>query len=55
MSLIDTLRKDMFGAIKDGLKDESEILKMALASIKNAQIKLERIVKLRVSEQSKRL
>ena len=38
MSLIDTLRKDMFGAIKDGLKDESEILKMALASIKNAQV-----------------
>jgi hypothetical protein len=38
MSLTDTLRKDMFGAIKDGAKDESEILKMALASIKNAQI-----------------
>ncbi len=38
MSLTDTLRKDMFGAIKNGLKDESEILKMALASIKNAQV-----------------
>jgi len=38
MSLIDTLRKDMFDAIKDGSKEESEILKMALASIKNAQI-----------------
>jgi hypothetical protein len=38
MSLTDTLRKDMFDAIKDGAKNESEILKMALASIKNAQI-----------------
>ncbi len=38
MSLTDTLRKDMFQAIKDGKKDESEILKMALASIKNVQI-----------------
>jgi hypothetical protein len=41
MSLTDTLRKDMFKAIKDGAKDESEILKMALASIKNVQIELE--------------
>lgn len=41
MSLTDTLRKDMFKAIKDGAKDESEILKMALASIKNAQIESE--------------
>jgi len=38
MSLTDTLRKDMFQTIKDGKKDESEILKMALASIKNVQI-----------------
>jgi uncharacterized protein YqeY len=42
MSLTDTLRKDMFKAIKDGAKDESEILKMALASIKNAQIESEK-------------
>lgn len=42
MSLTDTLRKDMFQAIKDGAKDESEILKMALASIKNAQIESEK-------------
>ena len=41
MSLTDTLRKDMFQAIKDGKKDESEILKMALASIKNAQIEVD--------------
>ncbi|KUK67325.1 MAG: Uncharacterized protein yqeY [candidate division WS6 bacterium 36_33] len=38
MSLTDTLRKDMFKAVKDGAKNESEILKMALASIKNVQI-----------------
>lgn len=38
MSLIDTLREDMFDAIKNGPKEKSEILKMALASIKNAQI-----------------
>lgn len=42
MSLTDTLRKDMFKAIKDGAKDESEILKMALASIKNAQVESEK-------------
>jgi uncharacterized protein YqeY len=41
MSLTDTLSKDMFQAIKDGAKDESEILKMALASIKNVQIESE--------------
>lgn len=38
MSLTDTLREDMFKAIKDGAKNESEILKMALASIKNVQV-----------------
>ncbi len=42
MSLTDTLRKDMFQAIKDGQKDQSEILKMALASIKNVQIESEK-------------
>ena len=41
MSLIETLRKDMFQAVKEGSKDESEILKMALASIKNVQIEAE--------------
>lgn len=42
MSLTETLRKDMFKAIRDGAKDESEILKMALASIKNVQIESEK-------------
>jgi len=42
MSLTDTLRKDMFKAIKDGQKDQSEILKIALASIKNVQIESEK-------------
>lgn len=32
----------MFQAIKDGQKDQSEILKMALASIKNVQIESEK-------------
>lgn len=41
MSLVDTLRKDMFQASKEGLVDKSDILKMAIASIKNAQIEVE--------------
>jgi uncharacterized protein YqeY len=41
MSLTDTLRKDMFQASKDGAVDKADILKMALASIKNAQIESE--------------
>jgi len=41
MSLVDTLRKDMFQASKDGDVNKSDILKMALASIKNAQIEVE--------------
>ena len=41
MSLLDTLRKDMFEASKEGLKEKSDILKMALASVKNAQIEVE--------------
>jgi hypothetical protein len=38
MSLIDTIRKDMFMASKEGRTSESDILKMSLASIKNAEI-----------------
>jgi len=41
MSLVDTLRKDMFQASKDVDVNRSDILKMALASIKNAQIEVE--------------
>jgi len=38
MSLTDDLRKDMFAFFKEGNTYASDILKMALASIKNAQI-----------------
>jgi len=38
MSLTDDLRKDMFAFSKEGNTNASDILKMALASIKNAQI-----------------
>jgi len=38
MSLVDTIRKDMFQASKDGDKDRENILKMAIASVKNAEI-----------------
>jgi len=38
MSLTDDLRKDMFTFSKEGNTNASDILKMALASIKNAQI-----------------
>lgn len=38
MSLIDTIRKDMFLASKEGRKEESDILKMAIAAIKNVEI-----------------
>lgn len=41
MSLVDTIRKDMFQATKEGQEEKSDILKMALASIKNAQIEAE--------------
>lgn len=41
MSLVDTLRKDMFQATKEGQVERSDILKMALASVKNAQIEVE--------------
>jgi len=38
MSLTDDLRKDMFTFSKEGNTNASDILKMALASVKNAQI-----------------
>lgn len=38
MSLVEDIRKDMFNASKAGNVSESEILKMALAAIKNEQI-----------------
>ena len=38
MSLTDDLRKDMFTFSKEGNTNASDILKMALASIKNAQL-----------------
>ncbi len=38
MSISEDIRKDMFVASKEGRVDESNILKMAIASIKNAEI-----------------
>jgi uncharacterized protein len=38
MSLVDTIRKDMFEASKQGEVLESDILKMVLATIKNEEI-----------------
>jgi uncharacterized protein len=40
MSLVDTIRKDMFSASKSGNTLESDILKMVLANIKNEEIAL---------------
>jgi hypothetical protein len=45
MSLVDNLRKDMFQASKEGQKEKSEILKMALAQIQNAQVEVEEKLK----------
>lgn len=39
MSLIDQIRKDMFEASKKGRSFESDILKMAIASVKNEEVK----------------
>jgi len=39
---MDTLRKDMFDASKKGEVEKADILKMAMASIKNAQIASEK-------------
>jgi len=41
MSLVNSIRKDMFEASKKGQKEKSDILKMALAEIKNVQIEVE--------------
>jgi len=38
MSISENIRKDMFAASKEGRVDESNILKMALAAIKNVEI-----------------
>jgi len=38
MSLIEILRKDMFSASKESNTEKADILKMAMASIKNAQL-----------------
>jgi hypothetical protein len=38
MSLLETLRKDMFSATKEGKSTKADILKMAIAAIKNAEI-----------------
>ena len=40
MSLVDTIRKDMFQASKEGNSTKADILKLALAEIKNEQIGL---------------
>lgn len=40
MSLVDTIRKDMFQASKEGNSTKADILKLALAEIKNEQIAL---------------
>jgi uncharacterized protein YqeY len=40
MSLLDTLRKDMFTATKDGDADRANILKMVMASCKNYEIEI---------------
>ncbi|MGI6423432.1 MAG: GatB/YqeY domain-containing protein [Candidatus Dojkabacteria bacterium] len=39
MSLLEDIRKDMFSASKQGISAEVDILKMALAEIKNEEIK----------------
>jgi len=38
MSISENIRKDMFIASKEGRVDESNILKMAIAAVKNAEI-----------------
>lgn len=42
MSIQETIRKDMFTASKEGRIDESEILKMVLAAIKNSEIEAQK-------------
>lgn len=38
MSLLETLRKDMFSAVKEGNTEKADILKMAMAAVKNVEI-----------------
>ena len=45
MSLYETIREDMLKAIKSGEKEKSQTLKMAISSIKNAQIESEEELK----------
>lgn len=42
MSISENIRKDMFTASKEGRIDESDILKMALSAIKNAEIEIQK-------------
>ena len=42
MSIIENIRKDMFVASKEGRIDDSNILKMALAAVKNAEIEAQK-------------
>jgi uncharacterized protein YqeY len=42
MSLLEEIRKDMLTALKSGEKEKSQILKMLVATIKNAQIESEK-------------
>ena len=39
MSLVDQIRNDMFKASKEGRSFESDILKIALSSVKNEEVK----------------
>lgn len=42
MSIVESIRKDMFTASKEARNDEADILKMALAAIKDAQIEAQK-------------
>jgi len=42
MSIIESIRKDMFAASKEGKTEESDILKMALAAFKDAEIETQK-------------
>lgn len=42
MSILENIRKDMFVASKEGRTDDSDILKMAVAAIKNVEIETQK-------------
>lgn len=42
MSLLEEIRKDMLTAVKSGQKEQSQTLKMLVATIKNAEIETEK-------------